>query len=193
MDGGSIYYTCHRSDCNTTDSFDGYSFRPILYIDEDRTSGGTLGTVTGNETNNNTVQDSLGNQVVVPPGFIVQNPNDNVTDGIIQDVDKNRPTYGSEFVWIPVETVNKPGGGTETITLSRYTFDENGNSISQGNRPIPYNGYDYQELATSNYGNATAKDINEFKTSAVNNKGYYIGRYEARTESQRKAEGDNLG
>ena len=51
-----------------------------------------LGTVTGNETTNTVVQDNLGNQVVVPPGFIVKNPNNNVTDGIIiQDVDKNRP------------------------------------------------------------------------------------------------------
>ena len=48
-----------------------------------RIEGGTLGSVTGTETTNTTVQDALGNQVVVPAGFKIVNTNDYVTDGII--------------------------------------------------------------------------------------------------------------
>ena len=152
-----------------------------------------LGTVTGNETTNTVVQDNLGNQVVVPPGFIVKNPNNNVTDGIIiQDVDTNRPTCGSEFVWIPVGTVTKADGSTTTIKLSRYTFDVNGKETDQGDKAIIVGDYDCQELATSYIGNTTAKDINTFKTSAERNNGYYIGRYEARTATKRTARGDAL-
>ena len=43
----------------------------------------TLKSVKGTETTNTTVKDNLGNQVVVPAGFKVVNPDDNVTDGII--------------------------------------------------------------------------------------------------------------
>ena len=151
-----------------------------------------LSSITGNETNNSVAQDSLGNQVVVPPGFIVQNPNYNVTDGIIiQDVDNNRPTCGSEFVWIPVGTVNKPGGGTETITLSRYLF-KNGQQVGQhvscGDQIIEN---EYEEKVSSTYGNTTAKQLKKFKESAVKNKGYFIGRYEARTTA-RQYSGDSL-
>ena len=75
------------------------------------TTGSTLGTVTGNETSNTTVQDSLENKVVVPAGFKVVNPTDNVEDGIIiEDVSaKDSTTAGSQFVWIPVGTIHRDG------------------------------------------------------------------------------------
>ena len=61
------------------------------------TNGGTLITITGNETTNTTVYDSLGNKIVVPAGFKVINPGDNVEDGIIiEDVSaKDDITKGS--------------------------------------------------------------------------------------------------
>ena len=150
------------------------------------TGEGTLGTVTGDETSNTTVEDSLGNKVVIPPGFIVQNPTDNVEDGIvIVDDDESRPTYGSEFVWIPVGTgIKKEDGSTFDIKLSRYTFDNSGIATDQGNNAIVSGSYNFQELNTGN-GNTTAKENIEseetgFRKSAIENGGYYIGRYEAR-------------
>ena len=150
------------------------------------TGEGTLGTVTGDETSNTTVEDSLGNKVVIPPGFIVQNPTDNVEDGIvIVDDDESRPTYGSEFVWIPVGTgIKKEDDSTFDIKLSRYTFDNSGIATDQGNNAIVIGSYNYQELNTGN-GNTTAKENIEseetgFRKSAIENGGYYIGRYEAR-------------
>ena len=142
----------------------------------------TLGTVTGTETTNTTVKDKLGNEVKVPAGFKVVNPTETVPDGIIiEDVDEKRATVGSQFVWIPVGTVKKADGQTETITLSRYTFDENGQETEQGDKAISSGSYNYQELATSDKGNTTAKNLEEFKTKA--SKGYYIGRYEARDKT----------
>ena len=150
------------------------------------TDQGTLGTVTGNEEINTTVKDKLGNEVKVPAGFKVVNPTETVPDGIIIEDVSHEATKGSQFVWIPVGTVKKADGQTETITLSRYTFDDNGQEKEQGDNAINIDGSaDYQELATSDKGNTTAKNLEEFKTKA--SKGYYIGRYEARDKDTTEA------
>ena len=152
------------------------------------TENGTLGTVTGSETKNTTVKDSLGNQVVVPAGFKVINPTENVTNGIVVEDVSHSATAGSQFVWIPVgEVVKEIKDGvksTETITLSRYTFaDDNvGTPTDQGTKTIDEY---FTEVNTSTYGNTTAKENIEseesgFRKSARDNHGYYIGRYEAR-------------
>ena len=157
----------------------------------DQPSGqGTLGTVTGNEQTNTTVQDKLGNTVVVPAGFKVQNPRETVPDGIvIVDANKDRPTLGSEFVWIPVGTVNRAEGDPVTIELKRYVFTGNGTIDESLTKTEPgdqlktsaSSSYYYTEgLKDSTTSNTHAKDIKAFRTSAVKNKGYYIGRYEAR-------------
>ena len=143
---------------------------------------GTLGTVTGNENTNTIVKDKLGNEVKVPAGFKVVNPTETVPDGIIIEDVSHEKTKGSQFVWIPVGTVKKADGQTETITLSRYTFDDNGDETDQGDKAISIG---YQELATSDKGNTTAKKLEEFKTKA--SKGYYIGRYEARDKTTTEA------
>ena len=144
-------------------------------------TGGTLGTVTGNEEKNTTVQDSLGNQVVVPAGFEVVNPNDNVEDGIVVRDKTHTTTAGSEFVWIPVGNVKTKNKGTINIELNRYTFDSNGKETKQGTNEIEYN---YNEDTAANhdnkYKNTIAKDIGDFKSKAESSHGYYIGRYEAR-------------
>ena len=74
---------------------------------EGSTNGGTLTTVSGNETTNTTVYDSLGNKIVVPAGFRVVNPGDNVEDGIVIEDVSHGATAGSQFVWIPVGNRNK--------------------------------------------------------------------------------------
>ena len=152
------------------------------------TGNGTLGTVTGSETKNTTVKDSLGNQVVVPAGFKVVNKDANVTDGIVVEDVTHEATKGSQFVWIPVGDVIKDStGNKETITLGRYDFDNKGNATA-------YSGSYTEDTATkhnSSYGNTIAKDIEDFKNK-VNNitHGYYIGRYESRTSTERKSETD---
>ena len=155
------------------------------------TTGSTLGTVTGNEESNTTVQDSLGNKVVVPAGFKVYIPEGtnledyNVENGIvIEDVSaKDNTTKGSQFVWIPTGTIHRKDKEDVTINLNRYTFASNGVEAAQGNNEIDeYDGEPCQELASSSYGNTTAINIDDFLAKAAPNAtgGFYIGRYEAR-------------
>ena len=151
----------------------------------DKAIMGTLESVKGTETTNTTVKDSLGNQVVVPAGFKVINPNDNVTNGIVVEDVTHEATKGSQFVWIPVGDVIKDSAGNkETITLGRYSFDSSGNATA-------YSGSNTEDTASnhnSSYGNTIAKDIEDFKNKVTNTThGYYIGRYEARDKSATSA------
>ena len=135
-------------------------------------TGPGLGDITGSETQNTETQDSLGNKVVIPAGFKVVNPQDNVEKGIIiEDVSAgDANTEGSQFVWIPVGKI-KTSQGEKTITLGRYDFNTSGNVIQVSSS--------FKEETASEHGNTIAKDINAFKNSANANGGYYIGRYEA--------------
>ena len=151
--------------------------------------------ITGTRTpdNNYTFKDSYGNEVKVPGGFKVVNPEDNVTDGIIiEDVsagDSN--TKGSQFVWIPVGDIYTSADHTEenkvTITLGRYTFASSDGAATRvqtaenwedTSSSVAIQTY-YKELASSTYGNKTAKNLEDFITKATTSHGYYIGRYEA--------------
>lgn len=128
--------------------------------------------------------DEYGNVAKIPQGFQVSGKigEKNITQGlVVRDA-----TTKNEFVWIPVGKIYTDTARTEenakTIELDRYTFNDNVNTSDYGT-PIHQGGnllntY-YVEQQTSSYGNATAKNINEFITSVNNNKGYYIGRYEA--------------
>ena len=154
--------------------------------------GGSLSSVTGVETKNTTVQDALGNQVVVPAGFKIVNTNDYVTDGIIIEDVSHEATKGSQFVWIPVGDIIKEDKTTENITLSRYDFDENGKETDKTDKSI--NGY--LEINNSTYGNITAKENIEsedsgFRKSVKDNKGYYLGRFEARDNNATSGRSQN--
>ena len=153
----------------------------------DKAIMGTLESVKGTETTNTTVKDNLGNQVVVPAGFKVINPNDNVTNGIVVEDVTHEATKGSQFVWIPVgEVVKEIKDGvksTETITLGRYVFNEDGTIDTALSRKEPgeqlkaisiSSSYFTEGLKDSTTSNTHAKDIAIFKTKAESNHGYYI-------------------
>ena len=146
-----------------------------------------LSEITGNETDNTLAKDNLGNPITIPAGFEVDNPNDNVEDGIVVRDKTHTNTAGSEFVWIPVENVKTRDKGTINIELNRYTFDNNGNETKQGaNKIDDYYTEDTAAKHDKNYENTIAKDIEDFKSKAESSShGYYIGRYEARTATER--------
>ena len=157
--------------------------------DQTPTEQGTLGTVTGSETKNTTVKDSL----VVPAGFKVVNKDANVTDGIVVEDVSHSATAGSQFVWIPVGDVIKDSAGNkETITLGRYVFnaDESGSVNTELSKTEPgdqlktsssASNYFIEGLKDSTTSNTHAKDIEDFKNKVTNTThGYYIGRYESR-------------
>jgi len=159
----------------------------------------TLESVKGTETTNTTVKDNLGNKVVVPAGFKVINPTENVTNGIVVEDVTHEATKGSQFVWIPVGDVIKDSAGNkETITLGRYVFnaDESGSVNTELSKTEPgdqlktsssASNYFIEGLKDSTTSNTHAKDIEDFKNK-VNNitHGYYIGRYEARDKDATK-------
>ena len=145
-----------------------------------------LSEITGNETANTPAKDNLGNPITIPAGFEVDNPNDNVEDGIVVRDKTHTNTAGSEFVWIPVGDVKTKNKGTINIELNRYTFDNNGNETKQGaNKIDDYYTEDTAAKHDKNYENTIAKDIEDFKSKAESSHGYYIGRYEARTATER--------
>ena len=131
--------------------------------------------------------DDYGNNVKVPAGFkISEDSATSVTGGVvIEDVsagDEN--TKGSQFVWIPVgDNITDESGSKTTITLGRYDFGSDGTptpvqAAENWSKEVAILTY-YIELAKSNYGNTTAKNLEEFVTKATTSGGYYIGRYEA--------------
>ena len=141
----------------------------------------TKGTVFKDTT---TLEDTYGNQVTIPKGFKIANDSaTDVTGGIVIEDATYTKTIGSQFVWIPVGTgenaIKKANNETVDIALGRYEFTKNSDGTITTSE---YSG-SYTEDTTANhnssYENAIAKDIEQFKTSANSNHGYYIGRYEA--------------
>ena len=148
------------------------------------------------------LKDEHGNKVQVPAGFkIASDSGITIQQGVvIEDVSASTDTavQGSQYVWIPVGTFTKDDGTTSAnIQLARYTFSRSspGTPTPQqyatnytANTPINIDGAEYTESSTYDAGNesggldgrnATAKDLKEFIDSVNENKGYYIGRYEA--------------
>ena len=138
----------------------------------------TKGTVFDDVT---TLEDTYGNQVKVPKGFkIASDSATEVTGGIVIEDATYTNTIGSQFVWIPVGTgenaIKKANKETVDIALGRYIFTKNSDGTITTSE---YSG-SYTEDTVSSYGNAIAKDIEQFKKSVKEiNHGYYIGRYEA--------------
>jgi len=157
-------------------------------------TGGTTQTVATvkntvlSTTANTEVYDEYGNKIVVPAGFKIRvdsttNNADTVTEGIVIEDGTN----GNQFVWIPVGKIYTDTAKTEanakTITLGRYGFDASGVASAYSN-----SSYTEDTVASHNssYGNAIARDIEAFIASTdptTGNGGYYIGRYEARTNN----------
>ena len=142
----------------------------------------TNGTVFNDVT---TLEDTYGNQVKIPKGFKIANDSaTDVTGGIVIEDATYTNTIGSQFVWIPVgtgeNTIKKANKETVDIALGRYSFTQNRDGTVTVSE---YSGGSCTEDTTASHnssrGNAIAKDIEKFKTSANSNHGYYIGRYEA--------------
>ena len=152
--------------------------------------------IIGSETENIETKDINGNKIVIPAGFKVINPEEDVTKGIvIEDISANDEiSIGNQYVWIPVSHVNgekvntiKDSSGSEyRVELARYIFSYGvvGTKVIDGS--MIQNKYSNkfveeteEEHAESNYSNRIAKNINKFKESVKNNGGYYIARYEA--------------
>ena len=158
---------------------------------EKKTVADNIGKVLSTEKNIE-LQDIKGNKIVVPAGFKIVSDGttsnaQTVDKGIVVEDTTGTATNGSQFVWVPVGTITKADGTTTTINLDRYTFDTNGNETAQGENVV-----DTYYSETASKGNTVAKSITDFKSSVATNGGYYIGRYEARTVTERNNEKNPL-
>ena len=132
---------------------------------------------------NYTFKDSYGNNVQVPGGFAVINPEENVEDGIIiEDVSaKDETTKGNQFVWIPIGNI-ETSKGPVTIDFGRYEFN-----TTTGAPTLRQSADNWTQSVTlalyctegSSNGNAIAKNLSDFISKTKENGGYYIGRYES--------------
>ena len=164
----------------TTITLDGYLFK----VDRDgniqqRKQGGTLATVTGVEASNTTVEDALGNKVVVPAGFVVVNPEDYVTDGIVIQKVSN----GNQYVWIPCTTDSSDTSKLQYQRTEWRVEADHDTLASKDELTLTDVSVTYTTTDTENGINATVSaeivaQINSEKTSIQQYRGYYIGRYE---------------
>ena len=142
-------------------------------------------------TDNTELKDAKNNKIVVPAGFKIVEGATTVDKGIVIEDVTETATKGSQFVWVPVGTITKADGTTTTITLGRYDFNSTtGKESAYSSTYVEEDSNDSSTL--KKYGNTIAKSITNFKNSVVQNGGYYIGRYEARTATARSAKDNAL-
>ena len=147
-----------------------------------------------------TVVDKYGNEIKVPAGFKITTDADNVTQGIvIEDVSANDNTSkGNQFVWIPVGDVYttedkvKTEENTKKIELARCIFKENGTVDENLTKTKATDQLRISEGATDYYTEDANLDTT-FVKSAKENKGYYIGRYEAGDSSTSTERSTDVG
>ena len=144
-------------------------------------------------TDNTELEDAYGNKIVVPAGFKIVSDSTTgnattVNNGIVIEDATTGATAGSQFVWIPVGKIYtdtaKTDANAKTIELGRYSFDSNGNKSAYSGSYVEEDANDESTL-TNTENKAIAKNITNFKNSVAANGGYYIGRYEARTTTER--------
>ena len=147
---------------------------------------------------NTTIYDEYKNPIKVPAGFkIAEDSGTDVTKGVvIEDVQAgDEISKGNQYVWVPIGNVKyNISGEYKTINLGRYSFDAKYNEETDqiegtGRETLMQSADNYtstvaieiyfQELQSSSYENATAKNLGDFITKAENAGGYYLGRYEA--------------
>ena len=120
-----------------------------------------------------TIKDDLENEVTIPGGFhLDKDSGTKVEEGIVIEDDAE-----NQFVWIPVGEYNVStsinSSGKLTNELARRIFTSTGSTLVSGDSVIDSNYYGEGDSRS------VAKDqIEAFKTSATNNNGFYIGRYE---------------
>ena len=165
-----------------------------------RTASISNGVTALSDTGTTTIKDNKDNEIKVPKGFgIATDSGINVAEGIVIEDVSHTDTKGSQFVWVPVGTITKADGSTETITLGRYKFNflsygtetpvqaQTGTTYTATTASSIIGSYYYefkddaesQSVKSETYGNTKAKNLSGFVESAIKNGGYYIARYEA--------------
>ena len=134
------------------------------YINRETNTEAVVGEIVtgGNKlyTNNGTA--------VIPEGFAIVPGFDNVEEGlVISDVENDTGNIGNQFVWVPVENFND---------FVRYDFGSQGIKEEDFINTEPTDNKYYEPRAD---GISTGTEVEDLYKSVKDNKGFYIGRYEA--------------
>ena len=126
-----------------------------------------------------TIQDDLGNSVVIPGGFHLDaESGTSVEEGIVIE-DGN----GNQFVWIPTGTY-QTSNGVKTNNLARRTFTSSGATeatASNGDGVVEsyfYGEGDSRSVASTQIAAFKASASPKSEANPDGNGGFYIGRYE---------------
>ena len=148
-----------------------------------RTKNKTIADIVGGDEleNTTTIQDDLGNNVVIPEGFgVAEDSGTKVEEGIVIE-----DGSGNQLVWIPTGEYNVStsinSSGKLTNNLSRRTFTTSGATEISGDSEIQEGSYRY--YGEGNSSSVASGQIDAFKASAESTAnggkgGFYIGRYE---------------
>ena len=150
--------------------------------------------------NKGSITDGLNNTIYVPGGFHLDKESNTDEEGnaiTVEDGIVIEDSQGNQFVWIPTGTY-QTSSGAKTNELTRRQWG----SRDSDTEPTPISGdsvinsYYYGEGATQDSSGSAITpvetNIEAFKTSVATNGGFYIGRYEAGTETERTSENDEL-
>ena len=144
-------------------------------------------------TENTRLADDLQNVVTIPEGFhIASDSGTKVEEGIVIEDE-----VGNEFVWIPVGeykvSTTLAEEGSLTNNLSRRTA-ETSSTLEEIEGDSELRTYGKSEIfyGEGNENSVAKEQIGAFKSSATNNGGFYIGRYEAGTEAERTSANTSL-
>ena len=131
----------------------------ILTNYEDYINNATLDTaIVGEIVTGGNKQYSKNGKAIIPEGFAIVPGLDDVSQGlVISDVANDTENKGNQFVWVPVENFSE---------FKRYDFQNNEELSSS-----------YTE--ESGDGVSTGTEAQDMYKSVNDNKGFYIGRYEA--------------
>ena len=157
-----------------------------------RTKNQTIADIVGGDEfeSTTTIQDDLGNDVVIPGGFgVAEDSGTKVEEGIVIE-----DASGNQFVWIPTGEYNVSttidASGKLTNNLSRRTFRSTGATEVSGDGEIRKDMSNFYGEGDGRSG--VSSQIALFKESAESTAnggkgGFYIGRYEQGTENVIKA------
>ena len=139
----------------------------ILTNYEDYINNATLDTaIVGEIVTGGNKQYSKNGKAIIPEGFAIVPGLDDVSQGlVISDVANDTENKGNQFVWVPVENFSE---------FKRYDFQNNEELSSS-----------YTE--ESGDGVSTGTEAQDMYKSVNDNKGFYIGRYEAGNDGSNNA------
>ena len=133
--------------------------------------------VVGEIVQNGNKQYSNHGTAIIPEGFAIVPGFDNVEEGlVISDKANDINDEGNQFVWVPVPVFDE---------FKRRAF---------GNQEIPDEYFVADQLTANKFyeltadGIANTTEVEKMYKSVKDNKGFYIGRYEAGTETERSEE-----